>query len=84
MTEEVKFKPFSFEPDGKEYDPNGFNEEEKIAYIKLLNQDQKKNDFIANANQHVDELEIVRLEYANRLKTILEKESKDGEENESS
>ena len=84
MTEEVNPKPFSFDPDGKEYDPKDFNEEERLAYNKLVIVEKQKNDFIANANFEVEKLEILRLEYANRLKAILEGESTDGEENESS
>ena len=75
MTENNEIKTFSFEEDGKEYNLDDLNDEQGLLYNKLALVEKQKNDFVANANFEVEKLDILRVEYSNRLKDALENES---------
>lgn len=75
MTENNEIKTFSFEEGGKEYNPDDLNDEQGLLYNKLALVEKQKNDFVANANFEVEKLDILRVEYSNRLKDALENES---------
>ena len=75
MTENSEIKTFSFEEGGKEYNLDDLNDEQGLLYNKLALVEKQKNDFVANANFEVEKLDILRVEYSNRLKDALENES---------
>jgi hypothetical protein len=75
MTENNEIKTFSFEEGGKEYNLDDLNDEQGLLYNKLALVEKQKNDFVANANFEVEKLDILRVEYSNRLKDALENES---------
>tara|TARA_R100000951_G_C2638034_1_gene179927 strand:- start:375 stop:620 length:246 start_codon:yes stop_codon:yes gene_type:complete len=75
MTENKEPITFSFEEGGKEYNLDDLNDDQKLAYNKLMMVDQQKNELVSNANFELEKLDILRMEYQKRLKESVESES---------
>lgn len=75
MTENNEPITFSFEEGGKEYNLDDLNDDQKLAYNKLMMVDQQKNELVSNANFELEKLDILRMEYQKRLKESVESES---------
>ena len=75
MTENKEPITFSFEEGGKEYNLDDLNDDQKLAYNKLMMVDQQQNELVSNANFELEKLDILRMEYQKRLKESVESES---------
>ena len=75
MTENKEPITFSFEEGGKEYNLDDLNDDQKLAYNKLMMVDQQKNELVSNANFELEKLDILRMEYQKRLKESVVSES---------
>ena len=75
MTENKEPITFSFVEGGKEYNLDDLNDDQKLAYNKLMMVDQQKNELVSNANFELEKLDILRMEYQKRLKESVESES---------
>jgi hypothetical protein len=75
MTEKNEPITFSFEEGGKEYNLDDLNDDQKLAYNKLMMVDQQKNELVSNANFELEKLDILRIEYQKRLKESVESET---------
>ena len=75
MTENKEPITFSFEEGGKEYNLDDLNDDQRLAYNKLMMVDQQKNELVSNANFELEKLDILRMEYQKRLKESVESES---------
>lgn len=75
MTEKNEPITFSFKEGGKEYNLDDLNDDQKLAYNKLMMVDQQKNELVSNANFELEKLDILRIEYQKRLKESVESET---------